>query len=65
MIRADIAGRPITLAIMQTAADASIIQRLRNVFESELVVPAACAGTTNNCARTKMTIIFLMVDSPL
>jgi DegV family protein with EDD domain len=35
MIREDIAGRPITLAIMQTAAEASIIQRLRSVFESE------------------------------
>ena len=35
MIRRDIAGRPITLAIMQTAAEASIIQRLRSVFESE------------------------------
>ncbi len=35
MIRKDIAGRPITLAIMQTAAEASIIQRLRSVFESE------------------------------
>ncbi len=35
MIRDDIAGRPITLAIMQTAAEASIIQRLRSVFESE------------------------------
>ncbi len=35
MIREDIGGRPITLAIMQTAADAAIIQRLRSVFESE------------------------------
>ncbi len=35
MIRRDIAGRPITLAIMQTAAEAAIIQRLRSVFESE------------------------------
>jgi DegV family protein with EDD domain len=35
MIRADIAGRPITLAIMQTAAEASIVTRLREVFESE------------------------------
>ncbi len=35
MIRNDIAGRPITLAIMQTAAEASIIQRLRSVFETE------------------------------
>jgi DegV family protein with EDD domain len=35
MIREDIAGRPITLAIMQTAAEASIVARLREVFESE------------------------------
>jgi DegV family protein with EDD domain len=35
MIREDIAGRPITLAIMQTAAEASIVSRLREVFESE------------------------------
>ena len=35
MIREDIGGRPITLAIMQTAADTAIIQRLRSVFESE------------------------------
>ncbi len=35
MIREDIAGRPITLAIMQTAAEASIVERLREVFASE------------------------------
>ncbi len=35
MIREDIAGHPITLAIMQTAAEASIVSRLREVFESE------------------------------
>ncbi len=35
MIRKDIAGRPITLAIMQTAAEISIIKRLRSVFENE------------------------------
>jgi len=35
MIREDIAGRPITLAILQTAAEVSIIQSLREVFESE------------------------------
>jgi len=35
MIREDIAGRPITLAILQTAAEVSIINRLREVFQSE------------------------------
>jgi DegV family protein with EDD domain len=35
MIREDIAGRPISLAIQQTAAETSIIRSLREVFESE------------------------------
>jgi len=35
MIREDIAGRPITLAILQTAAEVSIIESLREVFQSE------------------------------
>jgi len=35
MIREDIAGRPITLAILQTAAEVSIIESLRDVFQSE------------------------------
>ena len=35
MIREDIAGRPITLAILQTAAEVSIIQSLREVFQTE------------------------------
>lgn len=35
MIREDIAGRPITLAILQTAAEVSIIESLREVFRSE------------------------------
>jgi len=35
MIREDIAGRPITLAILQTAAEVSIIRSLREVFQSE------------------------------
>jgi fatty acid kinase fatty acid binding subunit len=35
MIREDIAGRPITLAILQTAAEVSIINSLREVFQSE------------------------------
>jgi len=35
MIRADIDGRPITLAIAQTAADISIVRSLREVFEAQ------------------------------
>lgn len=35
LIREDIAGRPITLAIFQTAAEVSVIESLRNVFQSE------------------------------
>ena len=35
MIREDIAGRPITLAILQTAAEVSIVESLRDVFQSE------------------------------
>jgi fatty acid kinase fatty acid binding subunit len=35
MIREDISGRPITLAILQTAAEVSIIESLRDVFQTE------------------------------
>lgn len=35
MIREDIAGRPITLAILQTAAEVSVVESLREVFQSE------------------------------
>ena len=35
IIKEDIAGRPITLAILQTAAEVSIIDSLRDVFQSE------------------------------
>jgi DegV family protein with EDD domain len=35
LIREDIAGRPITLAILQTAAEISVVERLRDVFQSE------------------------------
>jgi DegV family protein with EDD domain len=35
LIREDINGRPITLAITQTAADISIVRSLREVFEAE------------------------------
>jgi hypothetical protein len=35
MIREDIAGRPITLAILQTAAEVSIIESLRAVLQTE------------------------------
>lgn len=35
MIRDDIAGCPLTLAILQTAAEVSVVRRLRNVFQPE------------------------------
>ena len=35
MIREDIAGRPIMLAIMHTAAETAIVERLREVFANE------------------------------
>ena len=35
IIREDVAGRPITLAIFQTAAEVSVIESLRGVFPSE------------------------------
>lgn len=35
LIREDIAGRPITLAIFQTAAEVSVIESLREVFQAE------------------------------
>ena len=35
MIRDDIAGRPISLAVMQTAAEVSVVRNLREVFEAE------------------------------
>ncbi len=34
-IREDIAGRPITLAKFQTAAEVSVIESLREVFQAE------------------------------